>query len=206
MLTKSTYVRAITFFTFVMSVIVTIGAWISRSFPPTWGLLLGCFVTCIVGILIFTKSDVPAYSFAGVSLLSISLGLMIGPTLRLFKHQDILQAVILTLIVMVGMSVMGFIFPKFFSGLGPFLLAGLILLIIFQFGQIIFVALGFGAAAKMPVLTWMAIVLFSFYVAYDWVVAMEQSYTWDNAIDASGSFILDAVNLFLRLLSLKSDD
>lgn len=205
-MTKSAYVRAIAFFTLVMSVIVTVGARISLSFPPTWGLLLGCFAASVIGIVVFTKSDVPAYSFAGVSLLSISMGLMIGPTLRLFKHQDILQAVVMTLIVMVGMSVLGFIFPKFFSGLGPFLLAGLILLIVFQFGQIIFIALGFGAAAKMPALTWLGIILFSMYVSYDWVIAMEQDYTWDNAIDASGSLILDAVNLFLRLLSLKSDD
>lgn len=206
MLSESAYIRAIAFFTLVMGLVVTIGAKISLNWQLTWTLLIGTFLGSIVAIAIFKMSDEPVLSFIGVSALSICLGLLIGPLLRHYKQGTVLQAVVITMAVMVVMSFLGIIFPVAFRGIGSYLMGGLVLLIVAQFGQIICIALGFAQAAHMPILNWVGIALFTGFVAYDWAEALDREHTWDNAIDASGGLILDAVNLLLRALGDADND
>jgi FtsH-binding integral membrane protein len=76
------------------------------------------------------------------------------------------------------------------------------MLIVAQFAQLIFISLGFEQARNMPGLTWIGIAIFTGIVAFDWARALSMPYTLDNAIDASGGLILDAVNIFIRLLQI----
>lgn len=200
-MSESGYIRAIAFFTLVVAMVVAGGSVVSYDWNMTWLLLIGTFVGAVVGILTFQFSDNPVVSFVGVSGMSLALGLMMGPLLRHYDAPTIFQAVLITALIMGVMSVVGILIPAFFRSWGPYLLGALSLLIVAQFAQIIFVAIGFTQAVHMPILNWIGIAIFTAYVAYDWSVALDQDHTLDNAIDASGGLILDAVNLFLRILA-----
>jgi FtsH-binding integral membrane protein len=177
-----------------------------RELPFTWLLLGGCFITAIVGILIFSFSDSAPVSFFGVSVMSGAMGLMTGPVLTHYQQAHVIQAALITAVIMVVMSVLGIMFPKVFIGWGSFLMAGLTVLIVAQFGQIIAISFGYPAAASMPILDWVGVLIFTGFIAYDWSEAVEGELTWDRAVDASGGLILNALNLFVRLLSISSSD
>lgn len=203
-MTQEAYIRSVAFFTCIVAGVVATGSVVSYGWPLSWPLLITTFAASIACIIVFQASENPVISFLGVSGMSAALGLMIGPSVAHYKMATVIQAVVITGVVMVVMSAIGILIPQVFRGWGPYLLAGLTLLIVAQFAQIIFMALGFSQAAHMPFLTWAGIALFVGYVAYDWSEALDKEYTLDNAIDASGGLILDAVNLFLRILSLSS--
>lgn len=209
-MSKEGFIRATSLFTLVVGVLVAIGAVVSYSWPLSWLLLIGTFVVAIACIFLFQLSSNPALSAIGVSGMSFALGLMIGPLVALYTGIVVLEALVTTAIIMVVMSVAGILYPKVFEGFGPFLLGGLTLLIVAQFAQIAFIMLGFEQAIDMPLLVWAGVGIFTLFVAYDWAKALELPYTLDNAIDASGGLILDAVNLFIRLLEIyakaKSND
>ncbi len=197
-MSRSMYIRAIAFFTLIVSTIVGGASALSYGWTMSWPLLLAAFVGSIVCIVVFQSSKNPAVSFVGVSGMSVALGFIIGPVLHSYKMETIVQSVVLTAVVMGAMSVVGILVPQLFRGVGPYLLGALSLLIVAQFAQIIFISAGFKEAAHIPILNWLGIGIFTMYVAYDWSAALDKEYTLDNAIDASGGLVLDAVNLFLR--------
>jgi len=199
---KSAFIRLVAFFTAVSIGLVAVGSFTSYAWVLTWPLLIVTFIGMLGGALIFSLIDNPMISGFGVALMSISAGLMIGPVVATFQVAVVLQAILITGGIVVTMSVIGIMFPDVFIGFGPYLLAGLTLLIFASFAQIIFIALGFEAAVNMPILAWIGIGIFTLYVAYDWSRALSLPLTVDNAIDAAGAITLDAINLFLRILQI----
>jgi len=202
MMSKESYIRTIAVFTLLMALVVAGGVMISYTWTPSWLLVIVTFLASIAFIFMFKMSDNPLVSGIGVSGMSLAMGIMIGPLVAAYAGIVVVKAVVTTAAVMGVMSFMGIVYPKVFEGWGPYLMAGLVLLIVAQFAQIIFVALGFAAAADMPLLAWLGIGIFTALVAYDWAKALAQPYTLDNAIDASGGIILDAINLFIRFLEV----
>ena len=134
--------------------------------------------------------------------MTTSLGLLIGPALFLYKLSSVFFVLGVTLGVSVGLSIIGVLFSSYnvsLKTLGGILLMSLTLLI---FGDIARgILLSFGIAA-LGWIDYVAVVIFSIYIIYDWNRALEIPATIDNAVDASGALILDVVNLFLRLLSI----
>jgi FtsH-binding integral membrane protein len=202
-LSKNAYIRLISLFTIVVGGEVALGSVISYNWPFSWLLLIVTFIGSIGGICLFKRVSVPIFSFIGVSIMSLSLGLMIGPVLATYSTFVVVEAVLITGMIMVIMSIVGILFPRIFDGWGKYLMAALLALIICQFAQIIFMAIGFEQAADLPLLTWAGIILFTLFVAYDWSRALNIPYTLDNAIDVSGGLILDAVNLLIRVLLIR---
>jgi len=196
---QASFIRAEAFFTLVLALFVAIGGKISYNWQLNWLLLIGTFVAAIVCIFIFEGSDEPLVSAVGVCGMSLALGLMIGPLAALYPDLVIVEGVVVTAAIMVVMSALGIMFPQIFEGWGIYLMAALTLLIVAQFAQIIFVMMGFAQAANMPLITWAGVAIFTGFVAYDWSKSLSLPYTLDNAIDASGGLILDAVNLLIRL-------
>ncbi|OIN90354.1 hypothetical protein AUJ42_03220, partial [Candidatus Collierbacteria bacterium CG1_02_44_10] len=192
---KSAFIRLVAFFTAVSIGLVAVGSFTSYAWVLTWPLLIVTFIGMLGGALIFSLIDNPMISGFGVALMSISAGLMIGPVVATYQVAVVLQAILITGGIVVTMSVIGIMFPDVFIGFGPYLLAGLTLLIFASFAQIIFIALGFEAAVNMPILAWVGIGIFTLYVAYDWSRALSLPLTVDNAIDAAGAITLDAINL-----------
>jgi len=201
---QPTFIRMVAFFTALSIGLVAAGSLMSFGWAMTWPLMIITFIGMIGGALIFSLIDNPMISALGVALMSISAGLMIGPVVATYQVAIVLQAVLITGGIVVTMSVIGIMFPETFIGFGPYLLAGLTLLIFASFAQIFFIVLGFEAAVNMPILAWIGIGIFTLYVAYDWSRALSLPLTVDNAIDAAGAITLDAVNIFLRVLQLLS--
>jgi len=204
-LSKSLYLRSIAAFTLLVTLVVAKGAMTSYTWKSSWGLFIGSFIVSIIAIIVFTASDKPLISGIGVTVLSYSLGLMMGPMLTLYNGYVISQALVTTGTILIIMTFAGITYPKVFEGLGPYLFSALIFLIIAMFGQIIFVAIGYPQAANMPIINWIAVLIFTLYIAYDWSRALSLPYTLDNAIDVSGALILDLVNLFVHLLQIFSN-
>ena len=201
-MSQTAYIRSIASFTLIAACLTTLGALTSYQWSPSWLLILGSFVGSMVCIFLFQGSDNPLLSFLGVSGMSFLMGLMIGPVTAMYHIANVVQAVVLTAGAMGLMSLAGIMVPAVFRGWGPYLMAGLTLLIIVQFSQLIFLALGFEQAARMTWITWAGVLVFLGLTAYDWARALSLPYTLDNAIDVSGGLILDAINLFLRFLQL----
>lgn len=199
---KPAFVRLVAFGTLLSMALVAIATYTSYTWEMTLPLLIGTFVGMLAGALVFTLVNNAGISTIGVAIMSASAGLMIGPAVAYYHIITVVQAVMITGGIVVTMSIVGIMFPKVFEGFGPYLLAGLTMLIFAQFAQIIFIALGFVAALEMPILAWIGIGIFTLYIAYDWSRALSLPLTADNAVDAAGAIVLDAINIFLRVLQL----
>ncbi len=201
-MSQDAYVRAIAFFTLIAGIFVAGGCFVSFSWPFSWWLLLGCFFGAVLFIILFQTVDIPLLSALGVAGMCVLMGMMCGPLVALYPTLVILEAVVVTMAVMVAMSLAALVYPGFFEGWKPFALGALCLLIIAQFAQVTFIALGYEQAVNMPILAWVGVAIFIAMVAVDWLRALDIPFTLDNAIDASGGLILDGINIMIRLLSI----
>ncbi len=204
-LDREQYIRTIALSTIVMILVLGSGASIAWSWTMSWPILLASFLGIFGCIYVFQGSQNPLVSVTGVAGMSFLLGLQIGPVLGIYAlaYKGIVsEALLITGGTMVSMSAAGILMPKTFEGLGPYLMAGLWTLFWVQLGQIILSAFGFVGVLNVPIITWLGVLLFALFTAWDWTSALNKPHTLDNAIDASGGLILNFVNLLLRVLEI----
>lgn len=182
--------------------LVASGARISLNWQYGLGLVLFTFILSIAGIILFTHSEKPLISLIGVSILSFFMGLSIGPVIAYYQVNDVITALVLTVAVTLGMAVLGVLLPNVIAKLSGILFVGLLILLVGYFSVGILSIFGISNAGALTVLDWLALVIFSLYIWYDWSRAMKLPKTIDNAIDVSGALIVDIVNLFLTLLRI----
>ena len=182
--------------------LVTLGARISFNWSYGLGLVLFTFILTIAGIVIFSHSQNPTTSWIGVSMLSFFMGLSIGPVLSYYGADAVLNALILTLAVTIGMCILGILLPNVIAKFAGALFVGLLVLLVGYFSASLLSI--FGITTNTGVFDWLALLIFSLYIWYDWGRAMKLPKTLDNAIDVSGALIIDIVNLFLALLRIFS--
>lgn len=180
--------------------LVAAGARMSFDWHYGLGLVLFTFIMSIAGIVIFSNSDKPLTSIVGVSILSFFMGLSIGPVIAYYDADVVINALILTLAVTLGMAILGVLLPNVIAKAGGALLVGLLILLVGYFAASILSL--FGITAVFGVLDWFSLIIFSMYIWYDWARAMKLPKTINNAIDVSGALIVDIVNLFLTLLRI----
>jgi len=187
--------------------LVAISASITYSWQFSWPLLIGTFIASIVAIFIFHGSDNWPISLFGVSVMSVALGMMIGPSVALYSADVVVKALLTTLGITLVMSVIGAVIPQSLEGLGSVLMGALMLLIVGNLARIFMPMFGI-PGDPLSILDWVGAGVFTIYIMYDWNRAMRLPHTLDNAIDVSGALILDVVNLFLYLLRLyaRNDD
>ena len=194
------YVRAIATYTFFVGTLMFVSMYISYRWELSLTTILVAFGAAIGAIFIFKGSDKPAISTLGVCLLGAALGIMIGPAVATFSTDVVMEGIFSAIAIMVGMSILGVMFPNAFIGMGAYLMAALTALIFAGFAQILFAYLGFPQALDMPWLNLAGILVFTLFVAYDWADAMKKEHTLDNAIDASGGLVIDLANLILKFI------
>lgn len=200
MLSDPQMVRAIAAYTFFCGTLMFIGMYVSFRWELNLITILVSFAVAVGSIFIFKGSDKPPVSTLGVSLLGVALGIMIGPAAATYGAETALQGIFAAISIMVGMSILGVIFPNAFIGLGAYLMAALSALIFAGFAQILFAYLGFKQALDMPLLNIAGIGVFTLFVAYDWAKAMKGPHTLDAAIDAAGGLVIDLANLVLKMI------
>ena len=204
------YTFLVSFFFILNLLIVTIGSAVTYTWEFSWGLVIASFLIALVSIFIFQGSDNWIVSELGVGAMSASLGAMIGSAFHLYKLDSVLSILALTLVVTVACSITGLLLVASGTNLtsgGGILLQILGILLI---GNVLRMFLpAFGIAADLKWLDWIGVLLFSAYTVYEWNRAMFLPKTINNAVDTSGALVLDAVNIFLNLLSIfgvKNDD
>jgi len=157
--------------------------------------LIGYIVCCITGVML-TRSNSPAISFLGYNLVVVPIGAVLSVCLPGYNDMDIFMAIIITGIVVLGMTCLSTAYPAAFLKMGRTLFATFIIAFI---AEILAVFL-FGYVGNMFNILFVG--LFSLYIGYDWCKAQMYPKTLDNAIDSACDLYLDIINIFIRLLSI----
>ncbi|KAK4742811.1 hypothetical protein SAY87_000812 [Trapa incisa] len=135
-----------------------------------------------------------------LGIFTISLAFAIGLTCAFTSGKVILEAAILTAVVVISLTLYTFWAAKRgqdFSFLGPFLFGALIVLMVFAIIQIFF------PLGKISVMIYgfLASIIFCGYIVYD-TDNLIKRFTYDEYIWAAVSLYLDVINLFLSLLTI----
>ncbi|PIA31648.1 hypothetical protein AQUCO_04900151v1 [Aquilegia coerulea] len=135
-----------------------------------------------------------------LALFTVAIAIPIGLTCAFTKGRIILEAAILTAVVVVSLTLYTFWAAKRgkdFSFLGPFLFCGVIILMVFGLIQILF------PLGKLSLMIYGALgaLIFSGYIIYD-TDNLIKRFTYDEYVWASVSLYLDIVNLFMSLLTI----
>jgi len=136
------------------------------------------------------------------------LSFMILPLINISNIESIYLALIVTFFIFIIMSMIVYFFPKFFESTFQFVFPGLLVALL----MIILIELYYlFIASKYPksvfrYISYAVIVLFSVYISYDTQLMFIEAKTcrkYANYPKSSLKFILDIVNIFVRLLSLQ---
>ncbi|MCI8284602.1 MAG: hypothetical protein HFE90_04955 [Firmicutes bacterium] len=161
-----------------------------------WLVLIIGYIACVLaGTMIAYKSDSPVISFLGYNLVVIPIGAVLTVCLQAYSPGVIYQAFLLTGIITFIMLAAATIMPGTFAGMGRMLFIALIGLIVANLVCLIF-------HIQTIITAWIAAVIFSLYIGYDWVKAQMYVKTLDNAVDSALDIYLDIINLFIQLLSI----
>ncbi|XP_048566048.1 protein LIFEGUARD 2-like [Triticum urartu] len=135
-----------------------------------------------------------------LGVFTVAISFSVGLTCAFTSGKVILQAGILTIVVVLSLTAYTFWAArrgKDFSFLGPFLFASLMILLVFAFIQIFF---PLGKLSHMIYGT-LAALIFSGYIVYD-TGSIIKRYKYDEYVWAAVTLYLDIINLFLGLLTL----
>ncbi|XP_057538858.1 protein LIFEGUARD 4-like [Amaranthus tricolor] len=139
-------------------------------------------------------------NFILLGLFTVAIAFGVGMTCAFVKGRIVLEALVLTSVVVVSLTLYTFWAAKRgqdFSFLGPFLFAGLMVLMVFMLIQI-FIPLG---KLSLMIYGCIAAILFSAYIVYD-TANLIKRYSYDEYIPAAVSLYLDIINLFVALMAI----
>ncbi|XP_044499784.1 protein LIFEGUARD 2-like [Mangifera indica] len=140
------------------------------------------------------------WNFIFLMLFTVTIAFAVGLSCAFTEGRIVLEAAILTSVVVVGLTAYTFWAVKRgkdFSFLGPFLFASLLVLFVFSFIQILF-PLG---KLSHAIYGGVSAIIFCGFIVYD-TDNLIKRYTYDEYIIASVAIYLDVINLFLSLLTL----
>ncbi|KAF3326735.1 BI1-like protein [Carex littledalei] len=135
-----------------------------------------------------------------LGLFTVAISFAVGLTCAFTSGKVILEAAILTAVVVVSLTVYTFWAAKRgydFNFLGPFLFGAIMTLIVFGLIQVFF---PFGKITTM-IYGGLAALIFCGYIVYDTDNIIKR-YSYDEYIWASVALYLDIINLFLNLLTI----
>ena len=166
--------------------------------PPVAVIVIYIIGSIVSSIVIF-KSNNPAVSFAGFTVLAICMGLILTYFITAYDIGTVTLAFEMTAIVTVAMMILGTLFPQFFlsigGALGIALLAGIFVEVVF----------GLILHKNMQIMDYVFVLIFSGFIGFDWAKAQAYPKTLDNAIDSAADIYVDVVNIFIRLLEIFGD-
>ncbi|KAK1643374.1 hypothetical protein QYE76_061179 [Lolium multiflorum] len=135
-----------------------------------------------------------------LAIFTVSISFAVGMTCAFTSGKVILEAAILTAVVVISLTAYTFWAAKRghdFNFLGPFLFAALMVLMVFSLIQIFF------PLGKLSVMIYggIASLIFCGYIIYDTDNIIKR-YSYDEYIWAAVSLYLDIINLFLSLMQV----
>lgn len=187
----------------VASVVVTVHP-ISHFFATT-RVGLGIYIVLVIAPFVvlcplhsYYKRHPLNYFLLG--LFTVTLAFPVGLTCAFTSGKVILEAVILTAVVVISLTLYTFWAARRgqdFNFLGPFLFGAIIVLLLFSVIQIFF------PLGKISVMIYggLASIIFCGYIIYD-TDNLIKRYKYDEYIWAAVALYLDVINLFLSLLNI----
>lgn len=170
----------------------------ARTIHPLLFILI-YLITTFIGVIIMSNSKNSFITFIGYNFIILPVGLLLATCLPSFSLNDIAWAFGITLIVTLGIMIISNIFPNIFRSMGKGLFISLLLILVIEISLLLFgIHLGW--------IDYICCIIFSLYIGYDWVKAGDNYKSTTTAILAAANLYLDIINLFLRLLNIKSND
>lgn len=201
-LSKNAFVAMLCFWTAAGIAVSAACAYATLDWRPGLLPLILLALVPFAGILIAAKSTNPVISLLGYGLVVVPFGLSMGPIVAMYTAASVVKVLCITTGMVVGLGLIGAIYPKSLESWGIYLLGALLVLILSQLVVIILALFGVNVSGAMTLLDWAGVAIFSLLVVYDLNRAMRVERTHDNAIDCAVGIYLDFINIFLRLLSL----
>lgn len=161
--------------------------------PGFLGLLV--YILCaLVGSFFVCEKAGTLSVFIGYHFFVVPVGVSVWLATSGRYMGDILEAAGLTTAITFMMLLASSLFPKFFAGLGRFLLVSLFSFVICELVSV-FV---FGYFSN--IFNLIAVFLFSLYIGYDWYMGTVRRKCVANALRTALELYLDIINIFLALL------
>ncbi|KAL1916116.1 uncharacterized protein VTP21DRAFT_6120 [Calcarisporiella thermophila] len=165
-----------------------------------WMVWVSMFATFGVLFALFWKRRSAPTNYYLLGAFTLLEAYTIGNAVSYFDSLVVLQALVITLGVFIGLTLFTFQSKYDFTGLGPYLFAGIWILIITSLVQIFlpfnrWVDLGIAIGAT---------VLFCGYILYDTYILIHHM-SPEEYIMAAVSLYLDVINLFLSILRILND-
>jgi len=168
--------------------------WIQSNIWSFYVAMIGSFVT--LGFLWWKRHSHPL-NLVLLSAFTLCEAFTVGLIVGFYDNTVVVQALIITMGVFLGLTLFTFQSKYDFSGMGPFLFGGLLVLVMtglvgafIPFNQTIDLLYAIGGT-----------LLFSGYIIYDTFI-ITKKLSPDEAIIAAISLYLDLINLFLSILRL----
>lgn len=161
-----------------------------------WVFLIGYFVSCMLGIYLFTASSNALVSFIGFNFVAVPFGLIVNIVTSQYSPDLVINAMQVTTVVTCIMMMLGTAYPKFFESIASGLFWGLLASIIAE------LILTFVFKMDLGIMDWIIAAIFCGYIGYDWGKASALPKTVDNAVDSAAALYMDIINLFLRILEI----
>jgi len=146
------------------------------------------------------------YAFLGV--ITVVMSVIVGFSSAMYTWQSVLLAAGITTAIFVLMTAYAWTTETDFTGMGPYLFAGLIVMMVFGFVISIMGMCGANIEWAMMGYDVLGVMLFTFYIVFDTQLIMGElgghkvAFTIDDYCFAALNLYLDIINLFLHILSL----
>lgn len=178
------------------------------SYQQGWwnsiGILAGAFILTITMIIVMYFTNNKTIEIPAFILFNIGLGVDLGYIPAYYSNATIAQGVILTSLIFILFSIIAWKKPEYFKGtkIAILLFISLLTVIIIEF------AMMFINPAFVGNPYWNALVALIFigFILYDTSKLKDWYHNGYSEIDCAVSFILDFINLLIRILDILGSD
>lgn len=142
------------------------------------------------------------YNYIFLLLVTICEAVLVGFICTIYETDSVAMAAFMTAGIFVGLTIYAMTTKSDFTGMGMYLFAALIGLIVMSFAAMIF-----PGEATRKVIAGLGAILFSFYIVYDTQLIVggkhkKHSFGVDDYVFAALNIYLDIINLFVYLLQI----
>ncbi|TFK44314.1 inhibitor of apoptosis-promoting Bax1-domain-containing protein [Crucibulum laeve] len=162
-----------------------------------WAFYIPLFGTIINLGLLYWKRHTHPWNFVLLSTFTLMEAFTLGVVVAFYDNVIVLQALLITLGVFIGLTLFTFQSKYDFSGMGPFLFGALIALVMTGFVGIF---IPFGRTMDL-IFAVGGCLIFSGYIVYDTYI-INKRLSPDEFIMGAISLYLDFINLFINILRL----
>ncbi|KAI8984312.1 inhibitor of apoptosis-promoting Bax1-domain-containing protein [Mycotypha africana] len=181
--------------TIIMSVVYIsnegVKTWVQTN---PWMVFVSMFGSLGVLFALMWKARSTPLNFYLLGLFTLLESHMVGTIVTFYDQAIVVQALGITFVVFLALTIFTFQSKWDFSGLGPILFAGIWILLIAG------ILLPFVGDVELP-LAIAGVIIFSGYIIFDTYLIFNR-YSPEDYIMASTSLYLDMINLFLRILQI----